>query len=1779
MNIHELDSYNLGDAVKFNDKLNPRIWGADEKMRPEVREQLLKIADDFREFLGIDVEVQDITVSGSNAAFTYTPHSDIDLHLVVDLPAADRNDVYRELFDAKKYAYNEQHDIRIGGYDVELYVQDANKKHHSQGIYSIMNNDWVSVPKRRRPDVDDISVKSKFEDLGHRIETAIKSQDYEKISAMVDKLKDYRQAGLDAHGEFGPENLAFKILRTQGLIKKLYDARSAAKDDLLSLDERRKKKKKKSVKYGYGGYWYPGYAYAGQDHPAGTEGGDGGGDGGGESMREDASMTWDGVNPTTCMFLNEQDPATDEDILQDFVDFCVKELKIEQMPRVRLRRDPQWPAVHKTFGRYNDENKTLEVAWGQRHIMDVLRTVAHELTHKHQHEREGERMGPDAGETGSPYENEANARAGVLMRDYGRLHPEYFTAGQTHDLEESASGYIPTKKQAKDPRFSMALTVDIKPGQVGKEANKLKLKTDRQGQPQIAQANGLFEELYREFKQYKTDEDYSPDEPPGPEFKPTMPKGTVRVDVSDVYDWYKLGQHISNLKGLGQHDFGAGPPSSIISFGDEDTEHEFIKDLKATGLDVTDIDPKDPKRRAGKTIKTDPAYNVDEAIQAPVSKQDRATQDYYKFIVGKIKLGRVLNRQEQEFLKMYNLKRQVAEYAVTPDRDDDDTQGPDYIEQLANRWWNAADPVKQERIAAVLRTFGYAISQVESEDDAVQLTDVKSGHTYFISADDFDPDLFEDLNELALRSTLPVTQTMDHPGKQVYNLKTQSGEYQIVLDISNKDDNFDDDPDYDGPTGYILGIYFVGRNSDGNWSQWNTNVGEKEVAKIYSTIAQLAVKIIKAHPEIDEIEIKGADPQRSRIYSRLMQQNIDSLLPGWKLGGDGLVREKPQQAVTEDVELDEVNMSPGALEKFATSDEAKGIRAGFEAELIFRDTAGESDEQDPEPDYDADERAYSISQVIEFFDNDEYGYGLGDRQRNRLEEALDETYMTWRDEQMTSDFRNDAEDLVREIHLDEVPLSERIIKVLTDGMEIDDAEADKILALGVDAPKFNSSSEQAAYAEQNPNYKIYLEALDDAEAILDEEVETSIEKQDGYYDQALDDYRDNYSGDDDSFFSDVGLRWMSDIANEYGLDWPVWNMDSRGNNGSRDWDEIGAELQQVVGMPVKVSSNYHSTTRKEGLWIIEPDGSLDPDDKSEEAGLEIVSPPMPLLMTLEKLKAVTDWANDPARGNAYTNSSTGLHMGVSLPTRGGDVDYVKLILFMGDKYVQEQFGRSANSFCASALGKLKQNIKGGKSDPAGVIKLLKHGLTELAHKELQKGVGSSKYTSAHLQNGYIEFRSPGGDWLAKSDEEIGILENTMLRFARAMAIAGDPSADRQEYAKKLYKLVTSDNEQYADQLRLFSEYSAGTIDKEQLKKQWAEKTIGKEKEINQRWKLYQLVNGTWTPVPAAEWNGYTEDQVKNAVWSKYGREALDSGEYQLVNMGEQEWEVYDVKTGNTLEIVKGKSKGEVADAVYDKYVDQGVGFQVRPYEDPAKLTPRAKLAKRITTKNIDYNYDIVSRNSNKVMDRFYAQTPAEADKVYGSWLKQNNLPNDTEDYGYRKSAQAADNQRDSADLQRRLGVQDVDTDVAQNFAPDYSAYERNSDRIDAIRAQQRQAQDATQRSGSWSIYDVTLGREISRMDNVPWQQASDRAEELERSTGHDMSVRGLSESIDPVSGAGAVLPRQDPKNTGKKAVTPAEKVFKNPVKRSALPQCHWTSHQPTRSGEHDTADTSGTQVG
>jgi hypothetical protein len=235
MNIKELDSYHIEDAINFHEDLNPQLW-INDTMRKEVRSTLKEISDDFLIFLGIkNIAVIDIRVSGSNAAYSYTPYSDIDLHIIIDFDQISNDSVYKELFDAKKYQYNDVHDIEIRGYDVELYVQDSKQHHESLGEYSIVQNDWVRIPSKRRANLNDTATHAKYHKLRDLILLAISNDDLSSIEQTTDIIRKYRNAGLTREGEFSPENLVFKILRRKGYIEKLWNKRQELEDKKLSL--------------------------------------------------------------------------------------------------------------------------------------------------------------------------------------------------------------------------------------------------------------------------------------------------------------------------------------------------------------------------------------------------------------------------------------------------------------------------------------------------------------------------------------------------------------------------------------------------------------------------------------------------------------------------------------------------------------------------------------------------------------------------------------------------------------------------------------------------------------------------------------------------------------------------------------------------------------------------------------------------------------------------------------------------------------------------------------------------------------------------------------------------------------------------------------------------------------------------------------------------------------------------------------------------------------------------------------------------------------------------------------------------------------------------------------------------------------------------------------------------------------------------------------------------------------------------------------------------------
>lgn len=226
--------FNVSAAVVFHDELNPKLF-ENSRLRPEVREGLLRIARHFEEFIGVELDIVDITVSGSNAAFSYTEYSDIDLHLVVQVPDEPE---YKELLDAKKNVYNAKHDIKVRGIDVELYAQDVEQEHHSLGIYSVLKNTWISRPEKITVKIDSGDVKDKYKNYKDRIEVVLKDSELDVAKAAWDDLKRMRKAGLEKNGEFSTENIVYKMLRNQGWIESLQDHINNLQDQQLSIEQR-----------------------------------------------------------------------------------------------------------------------------------------------------------------------------------------------------------------------------------------------------------------------------------------------------------------------------------------------------------------------------------------------------------------------------------------------------------------------------------------------------------------------------------------------------------------------------------------------------------------------------------------------------------------------------------------------------------------------------------------------------------------------------------------------------------------------------------------------------------------------------------------------------------------------------------------------------------------------------------------------------------------------------------------------------------------------------------------------------------------------------------------------------------------------------------------------------------------------------------------------------------------------------------------------------------------------------------------------------------------------------------------------------------------------------------------------------------------------------------------------------------------------------------------------------------------------------------------------------
>lgn len=219
-------------------KLNDKIWDYNNRVIPMVKEKLLilskKLADEVSNF----AKVKHIYFTGSLATYHWTPESDIDLHIIVDI-LDNCGDSITEYLDLLCKLFNKEHNIYIKGYKVEVNIKTEEKILKNKAVYDLLKDEWLSSPNVAIRDASDeqvINISKQYKDV---IDDIISnSKDLQIAKKLKKEIKDLRKKGLESEdGEYSIENLVFKSLRNSGYISKLFNYYNSGEDNNLSLEK------------------------------------------------------------------------------------------------------------------------------------------------------------------------------------------------------------------------------------------------------------------------------------------------------------------------------------------------------------------------------------------------------------------------------------------------------------------------------------------------------------------------------------------------------------------------------------------------------------------------------------------------------------------------------------------------------------------------------------------------------------------------------------------------------------------------------------------------------------------------------------------------------------------------------------------------------------------------------------------------------------------------------------------------------------------------------------------------------------------------------------------------------------------------------------------------------------------------------------------------------------------------------------------------------------------------------------------------------------------------------------------------------------------------------------------------------------------------------------------------------------------------------------------------------------------------------------------------------
>lgn len=363
-------------VAPLRNELNPKIWNPDNTLKTEVRDVLVKIAQSYFKTLDLDIDIKDILFTGSLANYGWTKESDIDLHIIVDYKDLKDVPFLEDYLYLKKRKWQDSHNVSIYGFEVEPFAKDEEKQHKYKAIYSVLDDEWIVAPSKEKPEIDFETVKEKSASLMNEIDRIIEIKNIDSQFEEADKLKNklggLRNIGLSKEGEYSNENLIYKTLRRSGYLDKLDDIKYKSFDAKLSLNESKVVLDKLGVTP----------IVHNLNIQKGIEG-----------------MTSEKVG-----------------IIKDFINFVCVKLKMQEPVKVYLRKGRD--EYIQTTASYVPSENSNHVRCGGRALVDILRSIAHEIIHNKQRELGMFKPGEGVRNIGGHIEDQANSVAGIFIKDF-----------------------------------------------------------------------------------------------------------------------------------------------------------------------------------------------------------------------------------------------------------------------------------------------------------------------------------------------------------------------------------------------------------------------------------------------------------------------------------------------------------------------------------------------------------------------------------------------------------------------------------------------------------------------------------------------------------------------------------------------------------------------------------------------------------------------------------------------------------------------------------------------------------------------------------------------------------------------------------------------------------------------------------------------------------------------------------------------------------------------------------------------------------------------------------------------------------------------------------------------------------------------------------------------------------------------------------------------------------------------------------------------------------------